>query len=58
MYKVFSKCSQNQLNISKFLPPKRHKTVPTFLLIETKLHQFSRFVLIVWLYFKNQVQGE
>ena len=38
---IFSKCSQNQLNISKFLPPKR------YLLIETKLHQFSKFFLIV-----------
>ena len=36
----------NQLNISKVLPPQRRKT--TFLLIETKLHQFSKFVLIVY----------
>ena len=32
----------NQLNISKFLPPQIHKT-----LIETKLHQFSKFLHIV-----------
>ena len=35
----------NQLNISKFLPLQRRKTL--FLLIETKLQQFSIFVLIV-----------
>ena len=33
----------NQLNISKFLPPQIRKT-----LIETKLHQFSKFLLIVF----------
>ena len=33
----------NQLNISKFLPPQISKT------IETKLHEFSKFLLIVYL---------
>ena len=27
---IFSKCSQNQLNISKFLPPKRRKTLRSY----------------------------
>ena len=27
---LFSKCSQNQLNISKFLPPKRRKTLRSY----------------------------
>ena len=36
-YNIYSVC------ISKFLPTQRHKTLP----IETKLHQFSKFVLIV-----------
>ena len=35
----------NQLNISKFLTPKYVKSY--FSLIETKLHQFSKFLLIV-----------
>ena len=27
---IFSKCSQNQLNISKFLPPKKRKTLRSY----------------------------
>ena len=27
---IFSKCTQNQLNISKFLPPKRCKTLRSY----------------------------
>ena len=38
------KFSHNLPNISKFLPPQRRKTLHSyFLLIETKLHQFSQF---------------
>ena len=39
----FSNFVTNQLNISKFLPPQIRKTI-----IETKLHQFSKFLLIVF----------
>ena len=35
------------LVFSKFLPPKRCKTLRSYYVIETKLHQFSKFVLIV-----------
>ena len=27
---IFSKCTQNQLNISKFLPPNRRKTLRSY----------------------------
>ena len=37
----------NQLNISKFLPPQIRKTLISYYVIETKLHQFSKFLLIV-----------
>ena len=37
----------NQLNVSKFLLFERCKTL-NFLLIETKFHQFSKFLLIVY----------
>ena len=38
----------NQLNISKFLPPQIRKTLISYYIIETKLHQFSKFLLIVY----------
>ena len=41
---IFSKCSQNQLNISKFLLSQRRRTLQ--LLIETKLEQFFLKVMV------------
>ena len=45
----------NQLNISKFLPLQICKTLISYYLIETKLHQFSRFLLIVFLMGSNPI---